>query len=268
MLHIKRFKDNVVRNISCCLTIIRTIHRNIHGTKFEDDVYVLDKLFSKGSTCIDIGANYGRFTLVMSRLVGANGQIYSFEPGQYSYKVLSSAVKFHRLKNVILVKKALSDKEGTTELMTPVKKTKKLGHALAYLKCDHKGESIAEKIETTTLDKYFFKENIKRIDFIKCDIEGAELLALRGARDVIVRYKPIMLCEVSVLALKEKFNSVPKQIYDFFCQLDYKAFILNKDKLKEIKNINRDSNYFFIHCQSEVLKKPELFPPRVLTNSI
>ena len=255
MSHINRFIDNVVQHISCCLTIVRTIHRNIHGTKLEDDVYVLDKLISTGSICVDMGASYGRFTLIMSRLAGANGQIYSFEPGHYSYKVLSSTVRFHRLKNVILIKKALSDKEGTTELVTPIKKTKKLGHALAYLKCDHKEECNIEKIETITLDNYFFKENIPRVDFIKCDIEGAELLALRGARDIITRHKPIVLCEVSVLALKEKFNSTPEQVYDFFHQLDYKVFILNKDKIEEVKNVNRGDNYFFIHCQSEALNK-------------
>ncbi len=210
MLRINRFINDILQHISCRLTIVKTISRNIRGTKLEDDTYVLRKFIFPGSICVDMGAGYGRFTLIMSRLAGADGKIYSFEPGHYSYKVLSSTRKFHRLKNTIIVEKAFSDREGETELCVPIKKTKKLGHALAYLKCDYKKECVTEKITTTTLDNYFFKEKIPRIDFIKCDIEGAELLALRGARDVIMRYKPAVLCEVSVAALEKKFNSAPK----------------------------------------------------------
>lgn len=242
----------VNQNLSCLTTIIKTIRRNLKGKKFEPETKALDKFITNGAVCIDIGAAYGRYTFIMSKLAGKDGKIYSFEPGNYSLKVLSAVVKFHRLKNVVIIKEALSDKKGFSQLAIPVKDKKRLGPSLAHLNTDRDAGCFKEEIEMTTLDEFCSSKAIKKIDFIKCDVEGAEFLVLSGARTVIATFKPIVLCEVDQGYLK-RFNSSASQILDFFAALGYQSFVFSENKLLKVDNINKDSNYFFVHSQSVLL---------------
>ncbi len=244
----------VYQKISCWGTTFKTIYRNISDKKFESEVYALNKFISPGSICLDIGAAYGRYAFVMSKLAGNSGCVFSFEPGNYSFKVLSNVVRFHRLKNVTLVKRALADKKGAAELSTPIKRDGKIGPSLAYLTTEKFDNNCAvELVKAITLDDYCSEINIPRVDFIKCDVEGAELLVFKGAKDVIVRYKPTVLCEVDKGHLK-RFSLTPEQIYDFFCQRNYKSFILKEKKFEKVNCIKENHNYFFIHSQAKVLK--------------
>ena len=243
----RRQKLKIYQELSCFSATFKTIYYNIRKKKFEREAYVLNKFIHFGSVCFDIGAAYGKYTLTMSKLAGNTGHIYSFEPGNYSYKVLSNIVKFHRLENVTLVKKALSDKTGAANLAVPIKGSGKLGKGLAYLCSSFDSNVIFEKVEAVTLDEYCSGKNIPNIDFIKCDVEGAELLVFRGAKHCIEHYNPTILCEVNIEFLLNRFNSTPSQIYDFFNQRDYKAFFLKDNKFECVSSIIEKRNYFFIH---------------------
>lgn len=247
----KRFyKTRFYQSLSCLSTAAKTIHRNIRGSKFEPEIKVLYKFLSPGKVCIDAGGAYGRYALPMSKLVGANGHVYSFEPGSYSHRVISMVVKFHRLKNVTVIKKALSDKSGFMQLASPVKKSGKIGPSLAYLTEGGDSNCILENIEMTTLDEYCFQNNIIKVDFIKSDTEGAELLVFKGAQKVIERDKPVILCEVDSRSTK-RFNYTPEALYDFFKQRDYRAFIFDDNKLKTVESLSEEANYFFIPTDND-----------------
>jgi hypothetical protein len=103
-------------------TIIKTIRRNCQGRKFEPEVEALSVLLAPGCFCFDVGGAYGRYAFPLSCMVGPQGRIYSFEPGSYSYKVFSFVKTFFALKNVVLIKKAVSNKQGSIELCLPSKK--------------------------------------------------------------------------------------------------------------------------------------------------
>ena len=246
----------IIYYISLVLTIIRTIKRNRKEEKYEDDTYILCNFILPGSVCIDIGAASGRFTLVMSRLAGESGHIYGFEPCGYSYKVLRFIVGYYRLKNVTLIAKALSDKNGTEDLTTPIKKNGKLGRSMSYLKSSNREEKCTVKrVQLTTLDDYFSKVNISRLDFIKCDAEGAELLVFKGGKETLKRYKPVILCEINLLSSTENQNIPPKQIYNFFSELGYEAFIVKNDRLEKVNSIYIDDNYIFVHSDDKKAKE-------------
>jgi FkbM family methyltransferase len=244
--------------INCRSITIRTIARNRADKKLEPEVYVLHKFISPGAICLDIGAAYGRFALKISRLAGNSGRVYCFEPGNISYKVLSGIVSYYNLKNVITVKMAVTDKKGVSELNIPFKRNKRLGLSMAYLKTvpfyEHLGIRV-ERIASTTLDSYCSEMGIQRVDFIKCDVEGSELLVFRGARKLLQLYKPVVLCEINELALKEKHNSQPNQIYDFFSRMHYQAFKLRGEVFQKVDCLEADDNYFFIHSQAKLLSK-------------
>lgn len=235
-------------------TTFKTIYRNIYHKKFEPEIYILNKFISAGSLCFDIGAAYGRYTFIMSRLVSDSGHIYSFEPGSYSCKVLSNVVKFHQLENVTIIKKSLSEEDGFTKLTIPIKKGGKIGPSLAYLSlgANPKNIGITEEVELTTIDKYCSQMQISRLDFIKCDVEGVELSVFRGGEETIRHYQPVVLCEVDKDCM-EKFGFHPREIYDFFRNLGYNSFVLEGKEIKGVNEINCPRNYFFIHSSGKNL---------------
>jgi FkbM family methyltransferase len=244
------YTSKLYLRLSCFSTTFKTIYRNISGKKFEPDIFALDRIISSGAVCFDIGAAYGRYTLILSRLAGNSGQVYSFEPGSYSYAVLSFVMKFHGLRNVTAVNQALSEQPGKINLLLPIKKTGKVGPSLAHLNTGKESGAITEEVEMTTLDRYCQVIDIPRIDIIKCDVEGAELLVIKGARESINRFKPTILCEIDA-SLISRFGYVPSDIFDFFSGQDYKPFIFRNNSFREVSEFKENSNYFFIYRDKE-----------------
>lgn len=241
---------DLAQKISACGTILKTILRNSFQVKFEPEVYILDQLIPPGSICFDIGAAYGRYALAMSKAAGPSGLIYCFEPAEHNQLVLSAIQKFYRLQNVRIIKKALSDQEGTTMLAIPVKKNSKflpaLGYSTAHLATDSEAGYVGSSIPTTTIDRFVQKENLTRLDFIKCDVEGAELLVFKGGEETIARFKPVVLCEIYQTWLR-RFKTAPDEIQMFFDRFGYKVFRWREKRLEEIKQATEDRNYVFIH---------------------
>ncbi|MCA9399930.1 MAG: FkbM family methyltransferase, partial [Candidatus Omnitrophica bacterium] len=222
----------------------------IQGTKFEPEVAVLKNFVHPGDVCLDIGGAYGRYAFPLSKLVGSQGHIYSFEPGDYSHHVLSSVVWFHRLKNVTIIKKGLSNKTGAMKLLLPVKQSGKVGPSLAYIGETEKNDMDSQEIELTTIDTFFREKNLKRVDFIKCDTEGAEYLIFTGAKEVLSRFKPTVLSEVDKGNL-QRFDLTTDDLKALFGGLGYKIYILEQGCLQETNNLDAERNYFFVHTEKQ-----------------
>ena len=104
------------------------------------------------------------------------------------------------------------------------------------------------KCKVQTLDEYISLKNTS-VDFIKCDVEGAELLVFQGGIQTIARYKPIVFSEI-LRKWSSKFNYNPNQIFDYFKSQNYRAFITNGEKLKEFFVMDEstiETNFFFLH---------------------
>ena len=152
------------------------------------------------------------------------------------------------------MQKALSDKKGTTDLSIPIKGKGKIGPSLAHLSSsEEKGECLTQKsVELDTLDDFCAENNINTINFIKCDIEGAEMLFLAGAGNMIDKCKPTVLIEVDRDHLK-RFNSSPEELCSFFTEKGYASFILKDNKFKKVDSIEYDHNYFFVHKDNQAI---------------
>jgi len=239
-----------MQELKCWLTTVNTISRNLRMVKFEPEVHLLDKYISAGNTCLHIGAGIGRHTLIMSRLAGPAGAVYCFEPSVYSYKVLNRAVKFHCLANVRCYKKALADKPGRETFVTPLKKNRRLGLAFAHLGAGPSAaeEGLREDVEIDTVDNFCSREKIARVDFIRCDVEGAEYRVFRGAEQIIDRCHPTVLAEIHPVALKN-FKSSAEQVYRFFQARGYRMCYLKDGKLVAAEAVIEEPwrDYFFIH---------------------
>ena len=200
---------------SVYLAAARTYLRNIRSRKFEPEILFLKNILSPGENCLHIGASDARHSYVMSGLI-EGGHIYAFEPSSYSYHHLKLMVKLHRLNNISTYKYAVSDSEGTVTLITPEKSTGHAGRSFAYItqsKSDCVGrkdikshKTKKEEVKSVSIDQFVSKHSISKIDFIRCDTEGSEMLILNGGQETINKFKPNLLVEIHSHALKDIFN--------------------------------------------------------------
>lgn len=150
---------------------------------------------------LDVGAHAGQFARLFAGMA-PKGRIWSFEPSEYARSVMNVSSAIRRMSNIELVPFGLSDAPGELVLHTPVKKAGGLGFGAAHLGTDAGGrESVEQIVKLTTLDAFVTEMGLPRVDFIKADIEGWEMHALRGAERILERFRPVLFLEVSAAHL-------------------------------------------------------------------
>jgi len=149
----------------------------------------LTELVEPGAVFIDIGANIGRYTFPIAKLVGKDGIVIAIEPDPVSFRALIRGIELNKLKNVVALNVALGDRNDSTILC------QKYATATPSIIEREKCRSFVE-VPMETLDNIVKKLKISRIDVVKIDVEGAEMKVLRGMVDTIRRFKPYMLVEV------------------------------------------------------------------------
>lgn len=169
-----------------------------YGCYNRDIIALLDKVLRNGMLFIDVGANVGEISLAAANRVGECGQVIAFEPVPDLADRLSQHVEVNGLKNVRVVRKALSDRSGQAIIYAPDAKYRD-GTDNDGLGTLFPSEAVHEprsRVSLMTLDQ-FAALNLIRVDVIKLDIEGGELAALRGAANVLATYGPDLIVELS-----------------------------------------------------------------------
>ncbi len=152
---------------------------------FESEISFVRSLIRPGSTVIDIGANYGVYTVTMARLVGPAGSVVSFEPASRPASLLRMSIARQGFVQVDLRQVALSDKPG--RLTMRIEANAELG----AIGTD--GDDV-EEVEVTTLDAIV--GGIRgQVDFIKLDAEGEEKRILAGASTFFAQHTPLVMFE-------------------------------------------------------------------------
>jgi FkbM family methyltransferase len=192
--------------------------------KWEDyETELFKKHVKPGDTVVDIGAHIGYYALIAAKLVGDKGKVYAFEPDPKNFQLLRKNVEANGYHNVVLIDKAVSDKSGAAQLFLHSENTG--DHRI--FNSEHDRKSVA--ITMTTLDD-FFKDEGKRVDLIKMDIQGAEAKALQGARKVIAKNRHIkLITEFYPQALQQSGGSAE----EYLALLQKNAFkLFNIDEVK------------------------------------
>ncbi|MBN2421491.1 FkbM family methyltransferase [Candidatus Woesearchaeota archaeon] len=148
----------------------------------------------KGDIIVDAGAYVGHFAIIAAKLVGDSGKVIVFEPDPFNKIELKKNIKANGIKNIVLIEKGLSNKEG--------KFNWNIGGVESQI-----GKGFFE-IKTTTLDKAL--KNNKRIDLIKMDIEGAEIDALEGANSTLNKTKHCAIASYHIVNGKKTCFEVEK----------------------------------------------------------
>jgi FkbM family methyltransferase len=170
---------------------------------------------------IDIGAHAGQFSKLFARMAPA-GRVYAFEPSAYARSVMAPAVAFSRLRNITLVPFGLGEHAARLVLHTPLKPSSSLGFGTAHLGAGA-GPTVDQIIEVTTLDAFARSEGLNRLDFVKADIEGWELKALKGGEATLRRFLPPLYLEVDD-ALMGRAGDTPEALFGWLAMMGYRAF--------------------------------------------
>ncbi|HTQ99426.1 MAG TPA: FkbM family methyltransferase [Candidatus Acidoferrum sp.] len=189
---------------------------------FEDEIKFLRRLLQPGERVIDIGANYGVYTLSMAKTVGVEGHVWAFEPAPYTARLLSEGISSNNFTQITLVQSALSNLCGSARLsISPHSELNALIH----------GESTAgesEIVPVVTLDDCLEKYGWHEIDFMKIDAEGEETNILKGGTHFFAKMSPLIQYEIKAgtelnLRLVKEFASIGYDSYLLVPGLDLLA---------------------------------------------
>jgi FkbM family methyltransferase len=217
--------------------------RNFDASQ-EPDLTVVQHLVDAGTTAIDLGANIGVYTKVLSSLVGREGRVISAEPVPQTFRILAHNVRTLQLKNVELVNAAVSDKVDTVIMQVPSNDFGGGNFYQARVIEDPSPSATAIRVvqvRSVTLDEIAARE--EQISFVKCDVEGHELKCLNGGKEVIERHHPAWLIEV--WGNPDDGDSTAAQVFDSLTQSGYSVWVFD-GRLRQRKSGERATNYFFL----------------------
>lgn len=211
---------------------------------------LFNDLIKNCNVFFDIGANIGYYS-IMAATSSTTVKVFSFEPAKGPQKYLKNNIIINsfqdRIKNNNL---ALSDKVGEIAFYE-VNNEK-----YSYLKYNLSGVGNTEgvkhnrkmskyKVASNRLDNYVHENNIHGINLIKIDTEGTEHFILEGARESIIKYKPIIICETL-------FNKIENKLEELMNSFGYKFFNYADNELHPVDTIIRKEDdgirdCFFVH---------------------
>lgn len=158
---------------------------------YDRELVWLSKNVHPGSITVDVGANYGIYSIVAAKAAADSGQVLSFEPAASTFKILEKNVALNNLTNVQLFDCALGDRDDEVPLYHhPDSSRNSLGEVRGM-------SGTSESVRMTTLEQVCRKTGIARIDLIKIDVEGAEETALKGCLPILENSKPKIIIEIN-----------------------------------------------------------------------
>jgi FkbM family methyltransferase len=158
------------------------------GRMFESEVIsFLRSHIKHGMTIFDIGAHEGYLTLLMAKLVGPEGIVIAFEPGQYAFGQLVANTKLNDYINVVTQQIALSDNDGYEMYYEAVSEQKSVYNSLECVDVPWASPSdfVTREIIVSRLDSLMVEERWPFPNLIKMDVEGAEMKVIDGMHDVL-----------------------------------------------------------------------------------
>jgi FkbM family methyltransferase len=216
---------------------------------------LLKKTIKPGDVFLDLGANIGYFSLLVANN-SPSVKVISFEPVAGLFQNMNDNISLNNIKNISTVNAAVGEISGEEELF--VSAPDNLGMSSFQQPENYSGKK--EIVKVVAIDDWFKTSRLPKIDVIKLDIEGSELGALMGMKEVLQKEKPILIVEVNPETLS-MFNLKPSDIYDYLKQLNFEGFlILEGAKLKHLNRveINQTTNVLFLH-KEKVNAYPDLF---------
>jgi FkbM family methyltransferase len=191
---------------------------------FEPELYLVPLLCNKNQIAIDVGANQGVYTYYMAKFAK---QVVAFEPNVDLLATLKRVAD----KNVELQSAALSDVQGDS-----IMRVDPANHGLSTIEQRNNFDvvnpeihAVERNVSTRTLDSFDFED----VSLIKIDVEGHEESVLHGARETIIRNRPVLIIETE----DQHNRGAPRRITQMLGELGYRAFFVRDRGLHELAEL-------------------------------
>jgi FkbM family methyltransferase len=212
-----------------------------------EETRIMDLLALGATQILDIGANIGwrsvRFAKRLPRV-----RVHAFEPIPATFGYLQRNIRVNAVDTrVSAYNCGLSETSGTVSFF--ISPTSGTNASLLNVANASDVQKIAGL--TTTLDKWAAEHGVVP-DFIKCDVEGAELLVFRGARETFARHRPKVFAEL-LRKWSKPFGYHPNDMLRYFSGLGYVCFAVGAQGVRcitEVTEKTAEANFAFVHPQA------------------
>lgn len=187
------------------------------------------RLIKNGETVLDIGANTGYYTMLFSNIVGRRGHVHAFEPVAPTFDGLIKRYKAEGIYSNVTLNRLIVCRNDGEEWNIHLPGHDNGQASLVVHKAGSWARSDGWKsftCETTSIDRYVYEMKPGRVDFVKIDVEGAELLVLEGARRTLASQKPKILFEFYYEWTRD-FGYAAVDIIGLLTSLGYAHFYLD-----------------------------------------
>ncbi|MEO7045615.1 MAG: FkbM family methyltransferase, partial [Ferruginibacter sp.] len=193
----------------------------VRGNVFEPEIIEAAKIYIKtGSTVIDMGANFGQMSMAFSKLVGVEGKVYSIEAQNVVFNFLKKNVEANNCKNINLIERAAYNEDNKIVYFPTVD----LSETSAFKTAPYSGNALISNesggipVKTITIDSL---QILSPVSFIKVDVQGADLFAMQGAKQTILKHKPAIILEFEQ-PVQDEFKTSLNDYVEFVREINYK----------------------------------------------
>lgn len=191
-------------------------------------------LVRPGDVVVEGGANRGFYTRLFCRLVGKGGEVHAFEPFPATFEKLKAATADCKKPPCFINQAGLGEAPGDFDFNMPGTDD---GHTSlrphSFGAWENEAQVTVIKCRVTTLDEYAAEVGLKRLNFVKLDIEGAELPALRGGRKTLAQFQPILVFELCATWMTN-FGLTAADVLAELTALGYRKFWTQRDTVARI----------------------------------
>lgn len=179
----------------------------------------------RNNVAIDVGAQIGYLTLVMSTSASSTTQVYSFEPEERNIRRFRRNIQLNKLTNVTLLEQAAGQQRGSIRLY--LSSDANAGtHSTVFIEGNVSDAFV--DIPCTTIDFEVTERGLNRLDLLKIDVEGGEIDVIKGATDTLTRFHPVVITELSD-SLQQARGTTCRDFKVTMAEFGYSPFTINND---------------------------------------
>lgn len=209
------------------------------GTYEKKEISSIVRFLKPGMIVFDVGGNFGLHAMIFAKHIAPAGHVYTFEPLKHIYEELTRNIVFNEYANSITANNfALSNKTGREKIYI----ASALGTGASSLRKRWNGANIVQYCDLLPLDTYVKQQKINKVDFIKCDVEGAELLVFKGGIKTIEKHKPVIFFE-AIPNHTKLFNYTIEEEMEFLRSFSYEFYALNGTTIKKATTLTAGNFY-------------------------
>jgi FkbM family methyltransferase len=217
----------------------------------DPEVLGLAQLVGPGSVCVDVGAAAGLYTAALSDLAGPTGQVHSVEPLRFVHPVVTRLLAVEHRPNVWQYHVALGAESGVGTMSVPIGPYGLVtGRSFLARPAGGLGSNseFAGQIEVVvpvdTLDALCDRAGLSRLDFLKIDVEGAELAVLQGGTEAVESFRPTILLEIEARHIARYPHSA-QDTADWLIRRGYTMHTWQRDWCRTATVCDHTHNYLF-----------------------